>query len=163
LAEEVSEKLNSSQLRQMNAALGTCQREDGGRQGGLRLQEAYALLREGEVEEAIYLVKSLRISPRLEKKVLKFYDEAGQSSGKVPILEQRLSAKLEEISRDSPSLAETLSILHHLLKAELHSHKPETADQSLISITAGHESLAKLGQQTSTALIAQDARIQGSY
>jgi hypothetical protein len=133
LAEEVSERLSSSQLSQMNEALLACPRGGGDRLDGLRLKEAYALLREGKVEAAICLVNTLRISPRLEKEVLKFYDEAGLSSGKVPILEQRLSAKLEEISRDSPSVAEALSVVHQLLNAELHSQ----------------------------ILIAQDVRIQG--
>jgi hypothetical protein len=87
----------------------------------------------------------------LEKEVLKFYDEARQSSGKVAILEQRLYAKLEEISRDSPSVAEALSIVHQLLKAELHSHKPEAADQPLISLKDElrdlHEKAANSGEE----------------
>jgi hypothetical protein len=119
LAEEVSERLSSSQLSQINSALETRPSEGGDRLDGLRLKEAYVLLKEGEAEAAHCLVNTLRISPRLEKDVLRFYDEAGLSSGKVPILEQRLRAKLEEISRDSPSLAESLSILHQLHKAEL--------------------------------------------
>jgi hypothetical protein len=144
----------------MNAALGACPREGGDRLDGLRLKEAYALLREGEVEAAICLVNTLRISQQLEKEVLMFYDEAGLSSGKLPILEQRLSAKLEEISRDSPSLAESLSIIHQLL--ELHYRKSEATSQCLISLKAEvlNEALAKLGQQTNNALIAQDAHIQ---
>jgi hypothetical protein len=161
LAEEVSERLSSTQLRQMNAALGACPREGGDRLDGLRLKEAYALLREGEVDAAICLVNTLHISPRLENEVLRFFDEAGMSSGKVPILEQRLSAKLEEISRDSPSVAETLSIIHQLLNAELHSRKSEVTSQNLIRLKAEvlNETLAKLGQPTSHAL-AQDARIK---
>jgi hypothetical protein len=119
LAEEVSERLSSSQLDQVNAALGAYPREGGDKLDGLRLKQAYALLREGEVEAATRLVSTLRSSPRLEKELLRFYDEAGLNSRKVPILEQMLSAKLEEISRDSPSLAETLSILQQLHKAEL--------------------------------------------
>jgi hypothetical protein len=134
LAEEVSEGLSSTQLSQMNAALGASPREGGDRLDGLRLREAYALLREGKVEAADCLVNTLRISPCLEKEVLRFYDEAGLSSGKVAILEQKLSAKLEEISQESQSLAETLSIFHQLLKAELSSHKSEAPDQSLISL-----------------------------
>jgi hypothetical protein len=162
LAEEVSERLSSSQLSQMNAALGACPREGGDRLDGLRLKEAYALLREGKVEAAICLVNSLRISPRLENEVLRFFDEAGLSSGKVPILEQRLSAKLEEISRDSPSVAETLSVVHKLLNAELHSRKSEATSQSLTSLKAEvlNETVAQLGQHTSHALIVLDARIQ---
>jgi hypothetical protein len=162
LAEEVSERLSSYQLGQMNAALGACPREGGDRLDGLRLKEAYALLREGDVEAAICLVNTLRISPRLEKEVLRFFDEAGLSSGKVPILEQRLSAKLEEINRDSPSLSEVLSILHQLLNAELHSRKSEATSQSLISLKTEvlNETVAEIGQQTSNALLAQDARIQ---
>jgi hypothetical protein len=162
LAEEVSERLISTQLRQMNAALGACPREAGDRLEGLILKEAYALLREGEVEPAISLVSTLRISPRLENEVLRFYDEAGRSSGKVPILEQRLSAKLEEISRDSPSVAETLSAVHQLLNAELHSLRSEATSQSLITLKAVvlNETLAKLEQSTSHTLIAQEERIQ---
>jgi hypothetical protein len=118
LAEEVSERLSSSQLSQINAVLGACPREGGDRLDGLRLKEAYALLREGDVKAAISLVNTLRINPHLEKEVLSFYDEAGLSSGKVPILERRLSAKLEEISRDSPTLAEAVSIVHQLLNAK---------------------------------------------
>jgi hypothetical protein len=161
LAEEVSERLSSTQLSQMNAALGACPREGGDRLNGLRLKEAYALLREGKVEAAICLVNTLKISSRLEIEVLRFYDEAGLSSGKVTILEQRLSAKLEEISRDSPSVAKTLSVIHQLLNAELHSRKSEATSQSLISLKSEvlNETLAKLGQPTSYAL-AQDARIQ---
>jgi hypothetical protein len=160
LVKEVSERLSSSQLNQINGALGA--RPSEGRDGldGLRLKEAYALLREGEVEAAICLVNTLRITPHLEKEVLRFFDEAGLSSGKVPILELSLSAKLEEISRDSPSLAEALSILHQLHKEALRSHNPEAADQCLISLKAEilNETEAKLGQ-TSHVLI-QDARIQ---
>jgi hypothetical protein len=162
LAEEVSEKLSSSQLSQINAALETRPSEGGDRLDGLRLKEAYALLREGEVEAAHCLINTLRISPRLEKDVLRFYDEAGLSSGKVPILEQRLNAKLEEISRESPSLTEALSILHQLHKAQLQSHKPEAAEQCLISPKTEvlNETMAQLEQQTSKALIAQDTRIK---
>jgi hypothetical protein len=161
LAEEVSERLSSSQLSQMNEALGACPREGGDKLDGLRLKEAYALLREGKVEAAICLVNTLSISPRLENEVLRFYDEAGLSSGKVPILEQKLSLKLKEISRDSPSVAETLSVIHQLLSAEFNSRKSEATSQSLISLKAEvlNETLAKLGQPTSHAL-AQDARIQ---
>jgi hypothetical protein len=156
LAEEVSERLSSSQLSQMNAALGVY--PGGDRLDGLRLKEAYALLKEGNIEADICLVNTL--SPRFEKEVLMFYDETGLSSGKEAILEQRLNAKLEEISRDSPSLAETLSILHQLLKAELHSHKPKAADQSLSSLNAEVlDEMAILGQQTNHALIAQGAKI----
>jgi hypothetical protein len=136
LAEEVSERLSSTQLSQINKALLACPREGGDRLDGLTLKEAYALLREGKVEAAICLVNTLRISPRLENEVLRFFDEAGLSSGKVPILEQRLSAKLEEISRDSPSVAETLSVVHQLLNAELHSRRSEATSQSLISLKA---------------------------
>jgi hypothetical protein len=162
LVEEVSERLSSSQLKQINAALAAHPSEGGDRLDGLRLKEAYALLREGEVDAATCIVNLLRISPRLEKEVLRFYDETGLSSGKVPILEQRLSAKLEEIRRDNPSLTEAFSIIHQLHKAQLQSHQPEAADQCLISQKEEvlHETVAKLGQQTSHALIAQDTRIQ---
>jgi hypothetical protein len=160
LADEVLERLSSTQLSQMNVALGACPREGGDRLDGLRLKEAYALLREGEVEAAICIANTLRMNPSLEKEVLRFYDEASLSSGKV--LEQRLSAKLEELSRDSPSLAETISILHQLLTSELHFRKSEATRQSLISLKAEvlNEALANLGHQTSHALIAQDSRIQ---
>jgi hypothetical protein len=160
LAEEVSERLNSSRLSQMNSALRANPKEGEDRLDGLKLKEAYALLREGRNEAAVCLVKTLRICPRLEKEVLRFYDEAGLSSGKVAILEQRLSAKLEEISQDSPSLAKTHSILHQLLNAELHAHKPEAAGQSSLKAGILDETLAILRQQTNNALIAQDARIQ---
>jgi hypothetical protein len=162
LAEEVSERLSSSQLNQINAALAIGPIEDGDRLVGLRLREAYALLREGKVEAATSLVSTLRISPRWEREVLRFYDEAGLSSGMVPILEHRLSAKLEEISRDSPSLAETLSILNQLHKAELQSRYSETPAQSLLSLKAEilNEAMARLGQQASYALTAQDAQIR---
>jgi hypothetical protein len=92
LVKEVSERLSSSQLNQINGALEA--RPNEGRDGldGLRLKEAYALLREGEVEAAICLVNTLRMTPHLEKEVLRFFDEAGLSSGKVLILEQSLSA-----------------------------------------------------------------------
>jgi hypothetical protein len=131
----VLERLSSIQLGQMNAALGACLREVGDRLDGLRLKEAYVLLREGEVDKAKCLVNTLRISLRLEMEVLRFYDRAGFSSGKVPILKRRLKAKLEEIKRDTPLLADTLRILNQLHKAELQSHKPEAADQSLVSLS----------------------------
>jgi hypothetical protein len=63
---------------QMNAALGTRPSEGGVRLDELRLKEAYALLREGEVEATLCLVNTLHISPRLEKEALRFYDEAGK-------------------------------------------------------------------------------------
>jgi hypothetical protein len=180
LVEEVSERLSRSQLSQMNAALGARPSEGGDRLDGLRLKEAYVLLREGEVEAAICLVNTLLITPHLEKEVLRFFDEAGLNSGKVPILEQRLSAKLEEISQDSPSLAKALSILHQLHKAELQSHKPkdtriqrleeqtqrrEADDQeTLASLRAKvevlTEELAKTGQAATQTQIAQDTQIQ---
>jgi hypothetical protein len=160
LAEEVSERLSNSQLNQMNAALATRPSEGGNRLDELRLKEAYALLKEGEVEAALCLVNTMHISPRLEKEVLRFYEEARLNGGKVPILEQKLSAKLEEISRDSPSLADALSILHHLHKAELQSHKPKVQCMINLKTEVLNETVAKLGQQTSHALIAQDARIQ---
>jgi hypothetical protein len=160
-AEEVSEKLSSCQLNLMNAALEAYPREERDKLDGLRLKEAYSLLREGEVEAANCLVDTLRISPLLEKEVLRFYDEAGLSSGKVTFLEQKLTAKLEEISRDNSSLAETFSIFHQLFNAELHSRNSETV-QCLMSLKAEdpNQNWAKLEQQTSHALIAQDARIQ---
>jgi hypothetical protein len=82
-------------------------------------------------------VNTLRITPHLENEVLRFFDEAGLSSGKVPILEQRLSAKLEEISRDSPILAEAFSNLHQLASAQLHSHKSEAATQQDLNSLRG--------------------------
>jgi hypothetical protein len=135
----------------MNEALLACPREGGDRLDGLRLKEAFALLREGKVEVAICIVNTLRISWRLENEMLRFFDEAGLSSEKVAILEQKLSAKLEEISRDSPSIAETFSIIHQLFNAELHSRNSEATSQSLISLKAEvlNETLAKLGQPTS--------------
>jgi hypothetical protein len=158
LAEEVSGRLSSSQLSRINTALRASPSEGGDRLDGLRLSEAYALLREGSAEAAIGLVNTLRVSPCLEKEVLRFYDEAGLSSGKVPILEQRLSAKLEEISRDSPPCAEALSILHQLLNAELQSRKSVVAGQPLISLKA--ETLDETLAELRYALIAQDARTQ---
>jgi hypothetical protein len=150
-AEEVSDRLNSSKLAVMNATLGARPISEGGdRLDGLRLKEAYALLREGEAEAAICLVNTLRMTSHLEREVLRFFDEAGWSSGKLRFLEQRLSAKLEEISRDSPSLTEALSILHQLTEAKLQSHKPEVVDQCLISLKA----------EVLNETVAQDARIQ---
>jgi hypothetical protein len=154
LVEEVSERLSSSQLNQINATLRARPSEGGDRLEGLRLKEAYALLREGEVDEAICLVNTLRISPHLEKEVLRFYDEAGLNSGKVPILEQRLSAKLQEISRDSPKLAEALSIIHQLHKAELHTLSSLTEEvvalsKGLVQVT----SQCKNTQSASEALL----------
>jgi hypothetical protein len=160
-AEEVSKRLNSSQLSQMNAALRACPRDGEDRLDGLRLKEAYALLREGEVDAAICLVNTLQLSPRLELEVLRFYDEAGLSSVKVPILEQRLSAKLEEISRDSPSLAETLSILSQLLKADQESltslrAQVQSNDQALNSLSG--EVLRLNRELTETKHLLQDTR-----
>jgi hypothetical protein len=143
LAEEVSERLSNSQLNKMNAVLGACSRVGGDRLDGLRLKEAYALLRDEQVDKAICLVDTLDISPRLEEELLRFYDEAGLSSRNVPILEQKFYAKLEEIKRDNPSLAETLCILHQLIKAELQSHKPEAVDDSLRSLRSELRDLHK--------------------
>jgi hypothetical protein len=160
LAEEVSERLSSTQLSQMNAALGACPREGGDRLDGLRLKEAYALLREGEVEAATSIVNALRMNSSLEKEVMRFNVEVGLSSGKMPILKQRLSAKLEEISRESPFLAETLGILHQLFNEELYLLKSKATSQNLLKAEALNETLAKLGQQTSQDLINQDERIK---
>jgi hypothetical protein len=143
LAEEVSERLSNSQLNKMNAVLGACSRVGGDRLDGLRLKEAYALLRDEQVDKAICLVDTLDISPRLEEELLRFYDKAGLSSRNVPILEQKFYAKLEEIKRDNPSLAETLCILHQLIKAELQSHKPEAVDDSLRSLRSELRDLHK--------------------
>jgi chromosome segregation ATPase len=134
LAEEVSERLSSSQINQMHAALGARPSEGGDRLDGLRLKEAYALLREGEVEAANCIVNTLRMSPSLEKEVLRFYDEAGLSIEKVPTLEQKLGARLQEISRDSPSLAETFSILHQLINEANYSCKSKATSHCLISL-----------------------------
>jgi hypothetical protein len=61
LAEQVSERLNSTQLSQMNQALKTQPREEEVelRLERLRLKEAYLRLREGDTETAVRLVNTL--------------------------------------------------------------------------------------------------------
>jgi hypothetical protein len=84
LTEEVSERLSSSQLGQLNSVLERQPRnkavED--KLDRLRLKEAYQLLREGDTKAAVSLVSSLHNSQLLEEEVLKFYEEAGWAEGK---------------------------------------------------------------------------------
>jgi hypothetical protein len=97
LAEEVSERLSSTQLSQMNAALGASPREGRDRLDGLRLREAYALLREGEVGAAIRLVHNLRSNPRLDKELVSFYDEAQMIQMSDETTQESLKSLREEI------------------------------------------------------------------
>jgi hypothetical protein len=115
LAEEITLRLSSSQLGQMNSVMEAHPRDD--RLERLKLKAAYVRLRAGDGAGAVRLVNSLHKSSCLDE-VLRFYDEAGLSSEKLPLLEQRLSASLEIISRESPSVAETISTLRQLLELQ---------------------------------------------
>jgi hypothetical protein len=162
LAEEISEKLSRPQLTQMNSALAAHPRECEDRLERLRLKEAYLRLREGDTEGAVSIVSSLHRSSCLDE-VLRFYDEAGLSSEKLPILEQRLSANLEVLSRESPSVAETISTVRQLLSIELMSRHSEPADQQSlanlrIEVAALHQNLAKAKEEAKQAQIAQDTQ-----
>jgi hypothetical protein len=103
LAEQVSERLNSTQLGQMNQALKTHPREEEVelRLERLRLKEAYLRLREGDTETAVRLVYTLQNTLHLEREVLEFYEEAGMNCGKVSVLKLKLSTALELVGRET--------------------------------------------------------------
>jgi hypothetical protein len=128
LAEEVSEKLSSSQLGQMNSVLERQPRDKEAEDkfGSLRLKEANLLLREGDAKAAVSLVSSLHSSQHLEEEVLKFYEETGWVRGKVKMLKHKLSTSVEALSQESPSVAATIRILSQLLDTELLSLRTET-------------------------------------
>jgi hypothetical protein len=79
LAEEVSERLSSSQIGHLNSALSTLAKEQGveSRLDEMRLKEAYLRLREGDAETAEALVRTLMSNPLLEAEVKNFYEWAG--------------------------------------------------------------------------------------
>jgi hypothetical protein len=131
LADELSERLSSSQLGHLNSVLERQPREEGveDKLQALRLKEAYLRLREGDVETAVSLVSILHISPRLEEELLKFYEEAGMPSAKLTILKHKLSASLEALRQDSPSVAATISIVYKLFDTQLSTLRTETVTQ----------------------------------
>jgi hypothetical protein len=107
LAEEVSGRLNCSQLYQMNRVL-------------------LAQAMEGELE--------LRLERlRLKGVSLQLREEACSSSGDVSDLKQKLSTALEVVSRRSLSVAEALDTVHKLLYAELLTLNLEAAAQHLLN------------------------------
>jgi hypothetical protein len=167
LSEEISGKLSSSQLGQINQALRAQPREwEIERLDGLRLKEAFLQLKQRNAETAVNLVRALRITPNLEAEALRFYDEAGISSGKVTVLRQRLSAALEAIGRESPPISETLNTLQQLFYAEIETLRSEAAtQQALISLKEEVEAisrdLAKTGQQLKQAQTTQDTQLKG--
>jgi hypothetical protein len=131
VVEEISGRLSSSQLGQMNSALGAHprEREVEDKLEKLKLKEAYLRLREGDRETAVSLVSTLHNSPRLEEEVLKFYEEAGMPSAKLTILKHKLSASLEALRQESPSVAATISIVYQLFDTQLLTLRTETATQ----------------------------------
>jgi hypothetical protein len=143
----------------MNAVLGACSRVGGDRLDGLRLKEAYALLRDEQVDRAICLVDTLHISPRLEEELLRFYDKAGLSSRNVPILEQNLNAKLEEMKYINPANTDAFRVFLQLLEARFQSHTPEAATQLRHAVDSIRDDYTQLSSQCMLARSAQDQRL----
>jgi ABC-type methionine transport system ATPase subunit len=127
LAEEVVERLTSSQQAQLNAALSSNPRagELEERLGRLRLKEASLKLREGNNEAAISIVKSLRMSPGLEEEALRFYVATSCINEKLLILKQRLSASIQVLNSENPKTAQALNLLQQVLDTELESLRKE--------------------------------------
>jgi hypothetical protein len=129
VVEQISGRLSSSQLSQMNSALGAHRRirEIEDKLEGLRLKEAYLRLRDGDVQTAVTLVSTLHSSPGLEEEVLKFYEEAGMPSAKLTILKHKLSASLEALRQESPAVAATISIVCQVFDTEVVSLRLEAS------------------------------------
>jgi hypothetical protein len=139
VVEVISGRLSSSQLGQMNSALRAHprEREVEDKLEKLKLKEAYLRLREGDLETAVSLVSTLHNIPRLEEEVLKFYEEAGMPSAKLTILKHKLSASLEALRQDSPSVAATISIVYQLFDTELESLRSEATSQGNLRAEVG--------------------------
>jgi hypothetical protein len=164
LAEQVSERLNSTLLGQMNQALKTQPREEEVelRLERLRLKEAYLRLREGDRETAVRLVSTLH----LEREVLEFYEEAGMNSGRISVLKHKLSTALELVGRESPSFAAALDTFQQLSNAELKALSSGGVTQQALSNLRGEvgalrEDHAQLANECKQALLAQDAMLHG--
>jgi hypothetical protein len=166
LAEEVSERLSSSRLGQLNSVLERQPRdkEVDDKLGSLRLKEANLLLREGDVEIAVSVVSSLHSSQHLDEEVLKFYEEAGLLRGKVKMLKHKLSTSVEALSQESPSVAATIRILSQLLDTELLSLRTEEFPQESFAdlraeISALQIALAKAGSDAKQVEAAQHLQV----
>jgi hypothetical protein len=164
LAEQVSERLNSTQLNQMNQALETQPREEEVelRLKRLRLKEAYLRLREGDTETAVRLVSTLP----LDREVLEFYEEAGMDCGKVSVLQLKLSTALELVGRESPSLAAALDTFQQLFYAELQTLSSEVASKHDLNTLRGevgtlHKDHLQVANQCKRAQSGQEAMLQG--
>jgi hypothetical protein len=165
--EQVSERLNSTQLCQMNQALKTQSREEEAelRMEKLRLKEAYLRLKEGDTETAVRLVSALQNTPHLEREVLEFYEEAGMPCEKISVLKHKLSTALELVGRESPSLAATLDTLQQLVYAELKALCSEAVAQQALSslkveVESLREDLAQIARQCKQAQSAKEAILQ---
>jgi hypothetical protein len=164
LAEEVSERLSSSKLGQLNSVLERQPRDKAveDKLDRLRLKEAYQLLREGDTKAAVSLVSSLHSSQHLEEEVLKFYEEAGWVRGKVKMLKHKLSTSVEALSQESPSVAATIRILSQLLDTELLSLRSETQEFFAKFRAEGevvNEALAKAGSDAKQVEAAQHLQV----
>jgi hypothetical protein len=157
VVEQISGRLSSSQLGQMNLALGahSRDREVEDKLEVLRLKEAYLRLREGDMETAVSIVSTLISSPRLEEEVLKFYEEAGMPSAKLTILKHKLSASLEALRQESPAVAATIRILYQVFDTEVISLRLEATSQGNFSAGAG-----ALREETRQVKASQEALIQ---
>jgi hypothetical protein len=135
LAEEISERLNSTQLGQMNQALKTHLREEEVelRLNRLRLKEAYLRLREGDIETAVRLVSTLPF----EREVLEFYKKAGINCGVISVLKHNLSRNIERVGRESPSIAAALNTFHQLFYIELQVLSSEAASKQALNSLRG--------------------------
>jgi hypothetical protein len=167
LAEQVSERLNSTQLSQMNQALKTQPREEEVelRLERLRLREAYLRLREGDTETAVGLVNTLQNTLHLEREVLEFYQEAGMNCGKVSVLKLTLSTALELVGRESPSLAAALDTFQQLFYAELQALSSEAASKQALDSLRGEirtlqENHVQVANQCKRAQSGQEAMLQ---
>jgi hypothetical protein len=163
LAEEIAGRLNSSQLGRMNSALGAQprEREIEDKLNELRLKEAYMQLRAGNAEAAVSLVSTMHNSEEVQK----FYEEAGLNRGHLSVLKQQLSACLEVVSRESPSVAETLVILHQLFNEELHLLRSEVSGQQSVGslkaeVVVLHEAVANARNEVRQVQTAHEARLQ---
>jgi hypothetical protein len=164
LAEQVSERLNSTQLSQMNQALETQPREEEVKLilKRLRLKEAYLRLREGDRETAVRLVSTLP----LDREVQEFYEQAGMDSGKVSVLKLKLSTALELVGRESPSLAAALDTFQQLFYAELQALSSEAASKHDLNTLRGevgtlNKDQLQIANQCKRAQSGQEAMLQG--
>jgi hypothetical protein len=168
MAEQVSEKLNSTQLGQMNQALQTQPREEEVelRLERLRLKEAYMRLREGDTETAVRLVSILQNTPHLEREVLEFYEMAGMNCGKISVFKHKLSTALQLISGESQLLAATLDTFQQLFYAELQALSMEAATQKALNSLRGEvgtlcKDQAQVANLCKSSQSSQEAMLQG--